>query len=218
MRIQLMIYPLILLFVASLYDVAPAVAETALVGKVTRVQGITSASGRVLEADSDVFDGDLLITEEGARLEITFIDGSLLTLGGPAKLFIDEMAYGQTGSTEARARQTIESLEGAFRFITGAVGRDAPEAVKIVTPVATIGIRGTDFWGGPIDRGSSFSEFGVLLFEGEVVVSGANGEVVLDGFTEGTFIASDGSLAPTDPGTWQEQTISDAVATITFTE
>ena len=218
MRVQSIFVGLALLFSLSLTHAGAALADAASVGKVTRIQGGASASGRDLSAASPVYDGDLLITEPGARLEITFIDGSLLTLGGPAQLFIDEMAYSPTSAAESRARQTIESLEGAFRFVTGAVGRENPEAVTIATPVATIGIRGTDFWGGPIDRGVGSDEFGVLIFDGAVVITNENGEVTLDDMTEGTFISAEGADAPTDPGNWRADLIDTAVATITFDE
>ena len=40
------------------------------------------------------------------------------------------------------------------------------------TPVADIGVRGTEFWGGPIN-----AKYGVLLLEGEVTVSNQAGSV-----------------------------------------
>jgi len=36
-------------------------------------------------------------------------------------------------------------LRGGLRTVTGAIGRNDPENVEVRTPVATLGIRGTDF-------------------------------------------------------------------------
>jgi hypothetical protein len=82
--------------------------------------------------------------------------------------------------------------------------------VTVTTPVATVGIRGTDFWGGPID-----DQFGVLLIEGAVSVSNAAGEQVLDTPGEGTNIAAPGA-APGEITFWPQDKVTRAFATVTF--
>ncbi|MDX1444428.1 MAG: FecR domain-containing protein, partial [Gammaproteobacteria bacterium] len=62
---------------------------------------------------------------------------------------------GQRSSTRSAADRTVEEdtggnavfrlLKGGFRAITGLIGRDNKENFKVRTPVATIGIRGTNF-------------------------------------------------------------------------
>jgi hypothetical protein len=67
------------------------------------------------------------------------------------------------------------NLVGAFRFVSGQLTKLASSDVSVTTPVAIVGIRGTEFWGGPIDD----QALGVFLLEGAVSVSNAAGEQIL---------------------------------------
>jgi len=60
--------------------------------------------------------------------------------------------------------------------------------IAVSTPVADAGIRGTEFWAGPLEK------YGVLLLEGEVRVSNQAGSVVLAKSGQGTDIASARSI------------------------
>ena len=79
--------------------------------------------------------------------------------------------------------------------------------IAVSTPVADIGVRGTQFWGGPLDK------YGVLVLEGEITVSNQAGRVTLSGAGQGTDIPS-----PLDPPgevkPWSEEKIARAVATV----
>jgi hypothetical protein len=81
----------------------------------------------------------------------------------------------------------------------------------VTTPVATIGIRGTDFWGGPIDE----QALGVFLIEGAVSVSNAAGEAILDQPGQGTNIGAPGA-APGPVTIWPQDKVDRAFATVTF--
>jgi hypothetical protein len=69
-------------------------------------------------------------------------------------------------------------------------------------------VRGTEFWGGPID-----ARYGVLLLEGEVTVSNAAGSLTLSKPGQGTDIPS--PLDPPGvPAAWSAEKIARAVATV----
>ncbi len=146
----------------------------------------------------------IVSTEADARLELGFIDQTTLTLGENARLRIDRFVYApQTTRTSIRL-----AAVGALRFVSGA--RSGGSDVSVVTPVATIGIRGTDFWAGPID-----GAYGVLLLDGAVDVANAAGSATLDEPGEGVNIAGPG--AP--PGTvtqWPQDKVSRALAAVAF--
>jgi hypothetical protein len=74
----------------------------------------------------------------------------------------------------------------------------------------TLGVRGTDVWGGPIDR-----RYGVLLLEGVVEVTNAAGSVVLRTPGEGTNIAAPGT-APGAVTRWPGDKVARALATVSF--
>jgi hypothetical protein len=178
------------------------------VGEVAKAQGIcrgtTAEDTRKLVPGSSVSFGDVLATEGGARLEIGFLDATTLTLGENAKLRIDRFVYApRTTRTSVRL-----AAVGAFRFVSGTRGGDSD--VAIVTPVATIGVRGTDFWAGPID-----GAYGVLLLEGAVDVANGAGSATLDEPGEGVNIAGPGA-APGAVTQWPQDKVSRALSAVAF--
>lgn len=98
----------------------------------------TPPGGQQLAArqlDPVVRDETLTTTDEGGLL-VTFADGSELTLGANSTAVIDEFAYPGPGQGNA----TIELVSGVFRFVSGQMDE---AGVKVETPTASIGIRGT---------------------------------------------------------------------------
>jgi hypothetical protein len=77
--------------------------------------------------------------------------------------------------------------------------------------VAVIGVRGTDFWGGPIDD----QTLGVFLIEGVVSVSNPAGQQILNQSGQGTNISSPGA-APGAVTLWPPDKVDRATATVAF--
>ncbi len=187
-----------------------AVAQEAI-GSISRIQGEASgtrgAATRPLGLNTSVFLNEAVSTGEAARLEVTFADNTRLTLGENAKLTLDTYVF-----NAAAARGTIKfGVVGAFRFLSGKVSKLANSDVNVTTPSANIGIRGTEFWGGPIDGQS----LGVFLVEGAVSVSNAAGEQILNLPGQGTNIATP-AAAPGPVTLWPPDKVSRAIATVTF--
>src|SRR5215468_7320046 len=162
---------------------------------------------RALAPNSAVFLNETVATGETARLEVTFTDNTRLTLGEKAKLTLDNYVY-----DSATGRGTIKfGLLGAFRFVSGQVSKLASAEVSVTTPVAIVGIRGTEFWGGPIDG----QALGVFLIEGSVSVSNGAGQQILNLPGQGTNIAAPGA-APGPVTFWPPDKVGRAIATVTF--
>jgi hypothetical protein len=96
----------------------------------------------------------------------------------------------------------------SFRFATGKIKELKDKKIAVSTPVADIGVRGTEFWGGPIN-----ARYGVLLIEGEVTVSNQAGSVTLIGAGEGTDVPSPLD-APGAPSAWPAEKVARAVASV----
>ena len=140
---------------------------------------------RALGLNASVFLNEVVSTGETARLEVTFTDSTRLTLGEKAKLTLDTYVF-----DSAAGKGAIKfGLVGAFRFVSGQVSKLASADVSVTTPVAVVGIRGTEFWGGPIDD----QVLGVFLIEGAVSVSNAAGQQILNLPGQGTNIAAPGA-------------------------
>lgn len=175
------------------------------VGTVEKVQGDVSAafdgSARALSAGAVLFRGDtLLTTGKGSRVQARLEDKSLLTLGGNGAMTLDDLVVGPPGTT----REVMSLLGGAFQLIAS----PTPGAV-VRTPVATLGIRGTQFWGGPLD-----GALDVFLLEGKVEVRNASGAVLLDAPGQGTVIDQGGANSGVQ--VWSSEKIDRATATVSF--
>lgn len=135
-----------LLAACLLGSVAPAVASgphAALVKGVSGGVSIVQAGGtRAAEAGGRLQVSDRIVTAPGATASIVFRDGTMLTLGGGADVHVRDYVF------EPRAGRYAFSLymqQGAAIYESGKIGRLAPEAVKVETPQATVGVRGTRF-------------------------------------------------------------------------
>jgi hypothetical protein len=196
-------------FLACLAGSQTAAQEA--IGAVSRIQGEASATRdgatRRLGLNTSVFLKDVVSTGETGRLEVTFADNTRLTLGEKAKLTLDTYVF-----NPAAGSGTIKfALVGPMRFLSGQVSKLANSDVSVTTAVASLGIRGTEFWGGPIDN----QALGVFLIEGAVSVSNAAGEQILSRPGQGTNIATPGS-APGPVTFWPQDKVNRAIATVAF--
>ncbi|MEX2353165.1 MAG: FecR family protein, partial [Gammaproteobacteria bacterium] len=122
----------------------PASAQTAA-GKVVFAQGQpqavnTQGTSRPLARGNEVFSGDRLITDSG-RLQISMADGAFISVQPDSEYQIEN--YNYSGSPDGTEQANYRLDKGGVRAITGLIGRQNPEAYKVNTAVATIGIRGT---------------------------------------------------------------------------
>jgi hypothetical protein len=194
---------------ASIIGASVAVAEPITVGSVDKVQAHVDATQagetRALAANSDVFFRDRCHSGEGARLQATLKDGAQLTLGENATLVVDQFVYDPFRS---RGELSLRVVKGAFLYVGGRVEGLTGAKVRIQTPAAAIGVRGTTVWGGPIDNG-----YGVIALSGEVTVTGRRGTVTLKQ-GQGTMLFGDGK--PQRAAAWSAGRMRRAVASITF--
>jgi len=126
-------------------------------------------SGAVLSANTTdaIFLQDKVITLGKSRAQILLIDQTAINLSQNAEIIIDKFVFGTEEDTVA-----LKVSKGTFRFISGKVATKSPERVNVETPVATIGVRGTEFIG-QIDVNESL----VALLNGKI-------EVANDGYSQ----------------------------------
>ncbi len=98
---------------------------------------------RPLRRRAEFFAGEVLVTGDDGRLQVRFLDGAMVDLRENTEYRIDDYRYHGEESTGERSVTTL--LKGGLRTITGAIGKQNPDAYRMNTPVATIGIRGTHF-------------------------------------------------------------------------
>lgn len=181
------------------------------VGTVARVENeasiVVASASRQAVVGMPVHMKDELRTGANGRMQVTFLDDTELTLGENASVLIDRYVY---DPDKGIGETMLQTTRGAFRFATGRIKELKEKTIVITTAFADIGVRGTEFWGGPID-----GKYGVLLLEGEVTVSNQAGSVTLSKTGEGTNIASPLD-APSAPNIWPEAKVSRAIETVTL--
>jgi hypothetical protein len=115
-----MLHRLILIAITFICCVAGgrAAAQEAI-GAVSRIQGEANVTGggrsRALGLNASVFLSEIVSTGEGARLEVTFIDNTKLTIGEKAKLTLDTYVF----DPAADSGKIKFGVVGALRFVSG---------------------------------------------------------------------------------------------------
>ena len=109
----------------------------------------TGGVTRRLQKNDDLFEQERIITSRKTTAELTFTDGTILTLGASTIVRVDSYTY-RKPKQKQRANEAEEGfatsiLQGAVRAVTGLLAKRRPFSVKFRTRVATIGIRGTHF-------------------------------------------------------------------------
>lgn len=115
-------------------------------GQIKLVYGevtVTAAEGasRPASVGMALHQGETITTGPDAELHAEMEDGAYLAARPNSRLQI--VRYNLTGT--AADRSWIDLIKGGLRLVTGWIGKSNPGAFRLRTPVATIGIRGTDF-------------------------------------------------------------------------
>jgi hypothetical protein len=124
---------------------APAMASQP-VGQVTLVIGNgskTSLNGQTaaLRKGDALKEGDRIETGQGGHVHIRFVDGAQVSVRPLSRLAVE--SYRQDDSPTGGMRLKLET--GTVRSVTGKWGEENHDRFRLNTPIAAIGIRGTDF-------------------------------------------------------------------------
>ena len=132
------------LVAAALGLAAAAQAEpdpVALVKNVTASVGIVRDGVRLdARAGTPLFVSDRLVSAPFASAGIVFHDGTRLTLGPSSELLVRDYVFDPAAS---RYAFSVYLAKGAAVYASGRIGKLAPEAVKVDSPLATVGVRGS---------------------------------------------------------------------------
>lgn len=193
----------VLLIVLAVLVSPQAIAKEAA-GKITYLKGEAwvqeGVTKRSLDKGSVVYAGDQLRTGKKTNLNLRFLDQTFFTLGPEAKM--DIKAFDQADDAEVSFAASI--LKGAFRFVSGLLGKEKPKKFNVSVTVGTIGIRGTHVAGEVFERvegdnGVVEASAKIVLLEDEenkdtaIEVSNQYGSVVIDEPGYGTEIPDEHS-------------------------
>jgi hypothetical protein len=87
-------------------------------------------------------EGDRLTTSDGAAAIIKLADGTRMTLRPNSEMVLEQFKFTESAPDNSMVMQL---LRGGLRAVTGLISKGSPDAARLRTSTATIGIRGTDF-------------------------------------------------------------------------
>ena len=149
-------------------NVQAPVTSQADVGEVSLVLGRAyrerGADRERLAAGDAVRVGDTVYTEAGGHVHVRFVDDALVSVRPSSTLEI--VRYDYDASRPEHSAVKFELSEGVARAISGDAAKSARERFRMNTPIAAIGVRGTDF----VVSANSGS-MRALVNEGSIVVA-----------------------------------------------
>lgn len=119
-----------------------AVGEVSLVlGKAYRLTW--SGAREQLERGSKIAVGDRIDTRSNGHVHVRFIDNALVSVRPNSQLVIQRYDYNPDEPADSAVK--FDLREGVTRAISGEAAKAARDRFRLNTPIAAIGVRGTDF-------------------------------------------------------------------------
>jgi hypothetical protein len=118
----------------------------------------------VIEPKMSINAGDSIFTESNGHVHIRFIDGALISVRPSSTLNVERYEFDPMRPENSTVKFNLS--EGVTRAISGEAARSARSRFRLNTPIAAIGVRGTDF----VVRADSKSTR-ALVNEGAIVMA-----------------------------------------------
>lgn len=140
----------------------------AVVGEVSLVLGKaylrSGAKEQLIHAGTQIKVSDQIVTESNGHVHIRFVDQALVSVRPDSRLEIQRYDFNPQSPAESSIKLNL--LEGVTRAISGDGAHAARERFRLNTPIAAIGVRGTDFVVSASDRSVR-----ALVNEGAIVMA-----------------------------------------------
>ena len=123
---------------------ATDVAAEEFVGLVKSVEGqvsvVRSGESTDAKAGMEIKMGDVLKTGADGSVGLIFSDDTIVSMGPRTELAVEAYLF---EPLEGKLAFIARILRGTVSYLSGQIAKLSPESVKLVTPAATIGVRGT---------------------------------------------------------------------------
>ena len=87
-----------------------------------------------------VFEGDGLRTAADGRIGVTMNDDTRVSVGPGSEIRIDQFLY---SPAEGRLGFALAIVRGMVAYVSGRIAKLSPDSIRLETPSATVGVRGT---------------------------------------------------------------------------
>ncbi|MCB2001924.1 MAG: FecR family protein [Burkholderiaceae bacterium] len=120
-------------------NVAASARVAALLGPLSAVA--PGGERRNVIEGGPVYPGEILETSSNGHAVLVFRDNTKVTVQPRTQFRVENFVYNRESPSDGSV--IFNLLRGGMRVLTGLVGRSRPQAVRMTTPTATVGIRGT---------------------------------------------------------------------------
>jgi hypothetical protein len=135
-----------LISLSALVLAAPGAPAQDAIGQIKTASGavtvLRGGESRNVAAGERVFQSDVLVTGPDGSAGITFADNSMMSLGPESRLSLEQFRF-DTTTHEGAFESSLE--KGTLAVKSGQLVKQSPEAMKVRTPGALLGVRGTEF-------------------------------------------------------------------------
>ena len=87
-----------------------------------------------------VREADVLRTGPDGRLGVTLNDDTRVSLGPSSEVRVDRFSY---ASADGGLRLVLKFVRGVAAYVSGRIAKISPDAIRLETPAAIVGVRGT---------------------------------------------------------------------------
>jgi hypothetical protein len=108
-----------------------------LSGSVFVVRGDATTRAALGQA---LFEADTLRTGTDGRVGITLNDDTRVSLGPGSEARLNQFVY---APAEGRVGLVLDIVRGVIAYVSGRIAKLSPDSVKLETPNAIVGVRGT---------------------------------------------------------------------------
>jgi hypothetical protein len=131
--------------VLAILSASPAAAQQpAPAGRIKVVSGaayvVRSGKSVAAQAGQTLYQSDTLRTGADGRLGVTLKDDTRVSLGPESEVKLDRFAY---APAENQVGLVLRIVQGVAAYVSGRIAKLAPDAVRLETPSAIVGVRGT---------------------------------------------------------------------------
>lgn len=129
-----------------------ATVGTAVAEEASRIAQIKKMTGQVTilrtgerlpaKIGDPLLEKDIVETGADGGIGITFIDNTVFSAGPNSQIALDEFRF---DSNNFQGAMLADMRRGTLAVVSGDITRSTPGAMKIRTPTAVIGVRGTTF-------------------------------------------------------------------------
>ena len=128
------------------YFGAVASADNSQVAQIKTVSGqaeiVRNGTRNAAKIGDALYEKDTIETGADGSIGITFIDNTVMSSGPNSQIVLEDYKFNSSNFTGS---MLTDMNRGTISMVSGDIARSSPGAMKVKTPTAILGVRGTRF-------------------------------------------------------------------------